>query len=208
MNLTELGKSLSGMGLKLLGTAIGGPAGATVADMVAHALGLEDAAPEHIAAAASANLGAVNTLKEMEAANAVELRKIALEGERIRLEDTQSAREMNVENTKTTGKRDINIYVLSYLYVVGFFIATIATTVLVVSGKFPADMPAAASYLLGNLFGALTAGVGAIIQYHFGSNASSDWKTTLLAMAEPVRGLTGGGVSTPKPAPQGDEVDR
>lgn len=52
MNLKDLAKSLAGIGLPLLGGAVGGPAGAVVGKSIAAALGLgADSTPEQTAAA-------------------------------------------------------------------------------------------------------------------------------------------------------------
>lgn len=56
MNLLDIGKKILGMGLPVLGTALGGPAGGMVAGLVSHALGLGgDTDPSKMAAAIDAN---------------------------------------------------------------------------------------------------------------------------------------------------------
>jgi len=128
-------------------------------------------------------------LKMMQADQMFQLNIMKEETERMRLElaDVKDARGMNIEGMKATGKRDINLYVLAYLYVSGFFISTGVMIWAVCTNHFPEDLPQAAVFLLGNLFGALTAGVGAVVQYFFGSCKSSQDKTDIIARSEPIK---------------------
>jgi hypothetical protein len=154
--------------------------------------GLTDTAkPEEIAAAIQADPEAAFKMKAAEQTFKAEMRRLDLEELKAGLGDVQGARNMNTENTKVTGKRDFNLYFLAYLYTLGFFISTGVMVYLAMQSKLPADMPQAVIFLLGNLFGCLTAGVTAILQFFFGSSKGSQEKTLLLSKAEPIKETPG-----------------
>lgn len=170
-----------------LTTVTGGaaaPAGIalTALSALGKACGLgSDATPEEIHAAIQ-TADPETKLKLMQAENdfKLKIREQDLDELKARLNDVQSARQAEVAKTQATGKRDINLYVLAYLYIAGFFISMIAMVWMMIDGTFPEEIPQALVFLLGNLFGCLTSGVGAIIQYFFGTSASSAKKTDLL----------------------------
>ena len=125
MTLGDLGKKLAGKGLKLLGGAI--PGGGIVMDMVSSALDT-DPTPEAVAKAIDENPDAALKLTEIQTRHkevlegiALERARLEIEGERDRLADVQSARNMNIAGMQATGKRDINLYVLAWTVIVGFF---------------------------------------------------------------------------------------
>lgn len=78
----------------LLGAALGGPAGATVGAMIAQALGTDND-PMAVANALQSDSGTLLELKKLEQSEQTELRRLALESERIRLADRQNAREQH-----------------------------------------------------------------------------------------------------------------
>ena len=111
-------------------------------------------------------------LKEIETTHAAKLQELAIEAERIRLADVASARSRQVESEQATGKRDINLYALAWVNVVGFF------AILVLLATCP--LPVGVSEILLILVGTLVAKYGSIVDYFFGSSKSSADKTTLL----------------------------
>ena len=126
----------------MVGTVLGGPAGAAAGGLISiigNAFGLtpEETTPEKINHLLATDPQAAIKMAEIEANNKVELQKMILEQERIRLADVASARAREVEITKATGKRDINLYILSYLFIIGFFVSIITMLVLSLSGKLP-----------------------------------------------------------------------
>lgn len=181
MDFVELGKKIIGMGAPLLGGAVGGPGGAALGGIIASVLGGDPNDPDDLARRVAADPEAAVKLHEVESAHKERLEEISLDRYKADLEDRDSARSREIATTKATGKRDINLYILAYTYVVGFFVATIAMIVLVLTGKFPSDTPEYVVFLLGSLFGSLTAGATAIIQYFFGSSKGSSDKTALIA---------------------------
>lgn len=162
----------------ILGTCIGGPVGTLAGgavSLIASAFGVDDAEnPEAIYNAIAADPEAVVKLKQIELSNKTELERIVLQRDEAYLRDTQSARMREIEMAKATGKKDINLYVLAWLVVFGFF-SSIGTLVFV---KLPDD----SSGVVFILFGALVAGFGSVMNYFFGTTKSSGDKTALLAM--------------------------
>jgi len=159
----------------MLGTIVGGPAGGavgTAVKLIANGLGVEET-PDAIEAEIRANPSALLKLKKIEADNKVELRKLVLEQERVRLADVSSARSREVEVTKATGKRDVNLYALGWTVVVGFF----GLIALLCFKALPED----SNGVVFMLFGSLATGFGQVLSYFFGSSKSSSEKTKLLA---------------------------
>jgi hypothetical protein len=155
------------------GTAIGSLAGGAI-KLVASALGVEPT-QDAITTAIATDPAAAEKLKEFEMTNKLELQKLSVQQLGMELADVQSARQMNMEGVKATGKRDINLYVLMWLIVFGFFLT------LIVMQIFPANTNPNAALL----FGTLAAAFGAVIQYNFGSNRSSDTKTDMIYNSTP-----------------------
>jgi hypothetical protein len=161
----------------LLGAAVGGPPGAAIGGAVSLLLGAfglgEDASADQLAAAIQTDPQAAIKLRELEMGHALELGKLVLEHERIRLADIASARARQVESEKATGTRDVNLYVLAWT-VVSLFFALVAVLIFRV-------VPDANLGPVNQLFGAMAAGFGMVLQYFFGSSKSSADKTNLLA---------------------------
>lgn len=161
----------------LLGTIFGGPIGGAAGSLVkvlAGELGLkDDATPDDFMKAIEVDPAAVLKLKEFEFKHKEELQKLAIEETRIYLQDVQSARVRQAETEKATGKLDLNLYIIAYWFLGGFFTTIIVMIYLLLAGKVPVDVPEFVVFLLGTLFGTLTGGVGAIINYFFGSSKGS-----------------------------------
>lgn len=166
--------------LPLIGTVLGGPMGGAaggIIAMIASALGLKDdeATPENVMQLIQTDPQAMIKMREIELNHKLELEKILLEYDRLYLQDRQGARDMNVKTTQATGKRDVNLYVLAWVNVIGFF----SVLMLVIIVKMPTDDVAKTAIAM--LFGALIAGYKDVLGYFFGSSKSSADKTQLLA---------------------------
>lgn len=161
----------------VLGTAIGGPAGTLAGgaiSLIASAFGVEDTEnPGAIYNAISSDPDAVVKLRQIELDNKTDLEKIALQRDQAYLVDVQSARTREVEVVKATGKKDINLYLLAWTVVAGFFGSIALLTF--------APLPDSSSQAIFLLCGALIAGFGSVMHYFFGTNKSSGDKTALLA---------------------------
>ena len=94
----------------LLGTVIGGPAGTVVGglaggavSLIAQAFGIEETDnPDKIYEAIKADPESAIKLREIELNNKIELQKIALQLDRAYLQDTQNARQRQIEVEKST----------------------------------------------------------------------------------------------------------
>lgn len=174
MNWKDVGEAVKKFA-PVLGSALG-PGGAAVGGAVSLLLGAcglgSDATPDEVLTAISDPATQLK-LKEMENSHKEELEKIALAFHQADLADTQSARSREVEITKATGKRDVNLYILAWVVVVGFFILT--------GMLMYVTLPTANIGPVGILFGALVAGFTGVLGYFFGSSQSSDIKTQMLA---------------------------
>lgn len=151
-----------------VGTMLGGPAAAIggAVGMLSRAFGLgEDADPQQV-------LDAIN--KDPDAL--FKLRSLDVEIERMYLGDRQSARIADIEKTKATGSRDTNLYILSWVVVIGFFMLV----GILIFKQIP-DTNETAKVALPMLFGALISGFKDVLGYFFGTSKSSSDKTKLLA---------------------------
>jgi len=171
MRWEEVGKKLLNIGLPALGTALGGPAGGlaakTALSLISSKLGIEEKnlTPANITNIA-ANPDQLVKLKEIEADYGLEIK-------RLYFDDLRNARQREIEITKVTGKRDINLYALAWTVIAGFFVMT--------GMMYFKPLPESAIGPINQLFGALAAGFGMVLNYFYGSSRSSADKTKLLA---------------------------
>ena len=179
----------------MLGSLLGpaGTAAGGIISLIGSAFGLteEETTPDKINRIIEQDPQALLKFKELEMKHKekleellLEREKIKIEEEKIRLQDVASARSRETTIVQATGKKDYNLYILAWLFISGFFATIIVMTVLSFTDRIPESMPDYMIFLLGNLFGALSAGTGAIIQYFFGSSKSSGDKTTMMANME------------------------
>jgi len=176
----------------MVGTLLGGPLGGAiggVVQLVAQALGCEPK-EDAIALAVQNNPDALLKLKELELTHKIELEKLILQGEQVNLEkergrlaDVQNARQREIEQTKVTGKKDINLYVLAWLIVLGFF----GLTGGLLCGSYHGFEIKDNTGVLFMLLGTLATGFGMVLQYFFGSSAGSTQKTGIIATMGGVR---------------------
>jgi len=162
----------------MLGTVLGGPAGGAVGgavSMLVSALGVDDDehTPEAVLRAMSADPEWHVKLREAEMRNRVELEKLALQADQLVLADRQSARDREIRIVEATGKRDMNLYVLAWTVILGFF------TLCGVLMRWP--LPEGSNQVVFMLFGALSTGFGTVLSYFFGSSKSSNDKTRMLS---------------------------
>ena len=159
----------------MVGTVIGGPLGAAaggVVSMVASALGVEET-PEAVMREIETNPNAAIILREIESKEKVRLQELVVELDKAHLADVQSARARQIAITKATGKIDINLYVLAWTIIIGFF--ALCGILMYIT------LPEGSSQVVFMLFGGLVAGFTQVISYFFGSSKSSKDKTDLLS---------------------------
>lgn len=170
----------------MLGTLLGGPlgtAGGALVKLIGNQLGLksEDTTPDNVMALLQADPAAMMKMRELELNNKLELQKLMLEAERIRLADVQSARQRQTESEKATGTRDINMYVLAWMVVAIFFALTGMLLYFSYNGKTVSDSTGVLFMLLGTLSSAF----GGVLQYFFGSSkGSADRAKTIDALVD------------------------
>lgn len=181
MDWLDLGKKIASMGLTTLGTVVGGPAGGAIGAMLGKAL-LGDKESEITPDKIVKTFGDPETLikmRQFEMTHELELQKLVIQTEQLRLADVANARLREVDTTKATGKRDYNLYALAWVLIIGFF----SLVALLVFRELPKD----SNGVIFMLFGTLATGFGCVIQYFFGSSKSSSDKTQLLIKAEAIR---------------------
>ena len=178
MDWKDLGGKLLNMGLPLVGTVLAGPAGAgagvVIARTISSALGIKGDNPQEIYDAIVADPNLVMELKKYELQHQQELQRLALDGERLAIEDRISARQREMAVVQATGKKDINLYVMGWLVVIGTF-ALIAILMFI-------PLPEGQSEIVYVLLGTVgSGGFAVVLQYFFGSSKGSADKTALMA---------------------------
>ena len=163
----------------LLGTLLGGPAGAALAAagaLAAHALGTEPSASA-VAAAVATDPAAAVKLRQIELDNATQLQALAVQAEANRLAaDTAALQTAAADRADARRReqavRDNTTRVLAYALVGGF----LATCGAVLFGLARVD-----SAIVGALLGYLSAKAEQVVAYYFGSSAGSARKDSMLA---------------------------
>lgn len=165
---------LVGSAAPVVGTLLGGSAGNAVGELVAKALGVENS-PEAIENELKNNPEAYLKLKELEVSKELAILKAQLENKvednrhvesskKVILDDKADARDMYVETTKVTGKRDKAVIVLAGVIVIGFFAGLISLVFVHL------DKGSGAYELLYMAFGALTMKFGTVVDFFFGAS--------------------------------------
>lgn len=166
-----------GKAAPLLGTLLGGPAGAAVGGLVASALGSGPEPADVAQALASPEAAAM--LRQIEADRQVHLQDLAVQAEASRLAaETDALRIAAADRDSARGREvkaadSITPRALALLVTLGFFGAL---AWLLVEGK-----PTAGGDALLVMLGALGTAWTAIVSYYFGSSAGSARKNELMA---------------------------
>lgn len=166
MNWSDL-KAVIGGAAPLLGTVIGGPAGAMVGGIVSAALGTANT-PDAVSAALLGNPDALVKIRQIESDNQVQLQQLVVTAEANRLLDVQSAR-----TRQSANPNDRTPQYLAWGVSIGFF--AVLTLVMF------AHMEGSVQSLLLVMTGALQSAWMAIISYYFGSSKDSAGKTQMIA---------------------------
>lgn len=177
LNWKELGKKLLSSGVPLLGTLVGGPAGAAIGSagaLIASVLGEDTASnPAAMIAMLNSKPELVVELQKLEIQHKETLQQLVLQSEQMHINDVQDARDRETKQTQTTGKRDTNLYLLAWTVVLGF-LATIVVLAMI-------EKPFVNNQAGLLLVGALAAGFGSVLNYFFGSSDGSKAKTAMLS---------------------------
>ena len=168
-------------GAPLLGTALAGPAGGAVGGLVASLFGGEADDPDKVMSLIQSDPDALTKLKELEMKHRERLEELSIEAARVQLEeskaylaDTQSARQRETAIVQATGKKDLNLYILAWVVVGGFFLLTGMMMVI-------PDLNGSNNAMVNIMFGGLVSGFATVLGYFFGSSKGSTDKTQLLA---------------------------
>jgi len=170
MNWSDIASTISKIA-PAVGTMIGGPVGAIVGQGLSMALGVENK-PDAVAEALKSDPEALVKIKQYEIDHKYDLQKLQLKSAQQELDDVKDARNRQNEHEKATGESDINLYVLAWTIVIGFF-GLIGVMMFV-------SIPEASNNIIYMLFGTLGAGFGSVMQYFFGSSRGSKQKTLML----------------------------
>ncbi|WP_127343086.1 hypothetical protein [Ancylomarina longa] len=162
-----------------MASALTGGVGGPILNMVADVLGINSTDSNDLEKAIQNNPDAIVKLKELEMKHREKLQRLSLEIARVDFErdqaylsDKVSARSREVEITKATGHRDVNLYILAWTVVAAFFILT----GILIYKPLSQD----ASGYINQLFGAMATGFGLVLSYFFGSSRSSAVKQDML----------------------------
>lgn len=156
-----------GKAAPVVGTLLGGPAGAAVGGLVAAALGT-DSTPDAVSAALVGNPDAIVKIQELQTNAKVQLQQLAVTAEANRLADVQNARAR-----QTSNPNDRTPTWLAGGVTVGFF-GALAVVML-------APLQGTVHDLLLVMIGALQTAWVAIISYYFGSSKDSTNQTRMIA---------------------------
>ena len=182
MNWSDVSKLVGGAA-PILGTLLGGPAGAAVGGLIASALGTPGDA-DAVHAAISADPTAALKLATIESDNRVKLQGMQLDhADRLIAADTAQV-QADAGDRKSAREREVSVRdrtpaVLGWTIVV----ASVALGVAVVSGYVTKD-PALAG-IVGTVIGSVFSEAKQVLNYFFGSNSSATRTTELLASSTP-----------------------
>ena len=170
-------------GAPLLGSAIAGPAGGAIGGLIASLFGGEADDPERLLSMMQSDPEAMTKLKELELKHRERLEELNIEAARIQLEeskaelaDRQSARQRETSIVQATGKKDVNLYILAWVVVGGFFLLTGMMMLI------PELEGRSNNAMVNIMFGGLVSGFATVLGYFFGSSKGSAEKTQLLSM--------------------------
>lgn len=171
MNWKDVGK-LVGKAAPILGTALGGPAGAALGTMVAGALGVDDQ-PDAVAAAVANDPQAAIKLKELYLNNEQQIREHAFKVMDAEFKDIADARQM-----QTAALNQDDLFSKRFVYVFASFLALMACIYIgvITFGTIPADNVRFADTCLGFVLGSLLAPV---VSFFFGTSINSRAKTVM-----------------------------
>lgn len=159
--------SVVGKAAPVVGTLLGGPAGAAVGGLIAAALGTDNT-PDAVSSALIGNPDAIVKIQELQTNAKVQLQQLAVTAEANRLADVQNARAR-----QTANPNDHTPQWLAGGVTFGFF-GALAVVML-------APLQSAVHDLLLVMIGALQTAWVAIISYYFGSSKDSTNQTRMIA---------------------------
>ena len=153
-----------------IASALGGPLAGLAVEALGSALGMSDASKEKVTGALQAgNMTGeqIAAVKQAEVALVAKLKELDIDLEKVHAGDRASAREMQTTN------KSIIPGVLAVLITCGFFG--------ILLGMLTGELSASENAPLMIMLGALGAAWGSVVNFYYGSSASSSAKNELLA---------------------------
>lgn len=166
-------KKILGRVAPLVGNAILPGVGGLAGSLVASVLGVDNEAEAIEAALLTATPEQITKLKELQFKHEEKLIELGMRQDEIYIRDIQDARLREREIVKATGQKDINLYVLAWSIVIGFFVLC--------GVLMTYKMPEGQNEVIFMLFGGLVSGFSTVLAYFFGSSKGSSDKTKLMA---------------------------
>ena len=170
------------MDLKWLGkiaptiaTALGGPLAGMAVETLGNALGMSNATEDTVKKALTESRltsDQIAAIQQAEIALKARAQELGLDFEKLAVEDRDSARQMQVATKSRIPA------ILAIVITVGFFC--------LLGGMMFGVLKASDNQALLILLGALSAAFGAVVNFFFGSSASSQHKDALLHKSKPV----------------------
>ena len=160
-------KGIVGKAAPVVGTLLGGPAGAAVGGLISAALGTDNT-PDAVSAELAGNPDAIVKIQELQTNAKVQLQQLAVTAEANRLADVQNAR---ARQTANPGDKTPSL--LAAGVTAGFF------GILLLMALH--TLPAANRDLMNIIIGSLGTAWISIISYYFGSSKDSTNQTRMIA---------------------------
>ena len=112
-----------------------------------------------------------------------EMGRQEIEKLKTELADVQSARQREIEITKTTGKRDTNMIITGWFIILGY-IGMMGFLLYHAAHNQPIKDDTGILFML---MGNLVTFVGMVVAYQFGTTRSSQAKTDIIARSQPIK---------------------
>ena len=173
-----------GKAAPILGTLVGGPAGAAIGGLIASALGTDNT-PDAIQVAIATNPDAALKLASLESDNKVKLQGMMFAHADNEIAASTAAIQADVADRDSARKREMAVKdntpaALAWIIV----LASVALGAAVVTGYVSKD-PALAG-IVGTVIGYMFSEAKQVLAYYFGSSSGSARKTELLSQAPAV----------------------
>ena len=128
-------KSVVSKGAPLLGSLLGGPVGGVAGTLLGSLFDTDGSDSKKLLAAISSDPEAMIKIQELESREKIRLQELVIESEKEYLVDRQNARAREASIVAATGKKDIALYFLAGIVVVGFFALFVAGIASVLAQK-------------------------------------------------------------------------
>jgi len=177
MNWSDIAGTI-GKAAPMLGTLLGGPAGAAIGSLISSALGADND-PAAVSAAISQNPEALVKLRQLEADRQVKLQELMLT-HAATMAQTEAADRKDARGANVSSGMQPAVFALSII----LLLLTLGSEVSVLFLGYPPSIP---DLVVGRVLGLLDAVAMMVLAYWFGTTSGSAQKTELLANSTPVK---------------------